>query len=478
MRKPRRTVKSTGSLRQGVRLRKMAYQVLWAVERGADADTVLEHFRSQLPDPRDRDLLTEIVQGVLRRQAYLDHVLHVIAGNSYYDLDPSARILLRVGLYQLLEMDRIPPYAAVHATVEVSRHISGVSTKLVNALLRRAVGLDGASVLPDRSQDLIRYLAIRYSFPQWVVRRWVEWWGAAKAEAVLEALQARPVLYIRRHLPVPDERFIELLRRERLIVEPVPGVPDCFRVLEGRPQRTPSFRKGYFTIQDAASQIVSLLAQVRPGETLLDACAAPGNKTTRFLQQMDYQGTVVTADVSPVRLRETLENLRRWLQRKRLLDSNFRVLPLVADMRTPPLRPGAFFDWGVVDAPCSNLGVAHRHPELKWRLRPEDIPALGQLQRGLLAGVAPYVRPGGSILYAVCTLEREETYDVVQAFLETHPDFSLVPLDGPEWPACVEPFVTDRYFFIAWPDRFPADGFFGVVLRRRVSGRRNAVTTG
>lgn len=469
MRKRRRAVKSVGSPRQGVRLRKMAYQVLWAVDRGADADTVLERFRSQLRDPRDRDLLTEIVQGVLRKQAYLDHVLHVIAGGSYYDLHPSARILLRVGLYQLLEMDRIPPYAAVHATVEVSRHISGVSTKLVNALLRKAVGLDGASILPDRSQDPIRYLAIRYSFPQWMVRRWVEWWGEAKTEAVLQALQTRPVLYIRRHLPVPDERFIELLRQERLIVEPVPGVPDCFRVLEGRPQRTPSFRKGYFAIQDATSQIVSLLVRVRPGETLLDACAAPGNKTTRFLQQMDYRGTVVAADVSPARLREALENLRRWLQRERLSDANLQVLPIVGDMRTPPLRPDVLFDWVVVDAPCSDLGVAHRHPELKWRLRPEDIQALGRLQRELLAGVAPYVRPGGSMLYAVCTLEREETYDVVQAFLETHPDFYLVPLDSPGWPACVEPFVTDRYFFVAWPDRFPADGFFGVVLRRRAS---------
>jgi 16S rRNA (cytosine967-C5)-methyltransferase len=467
MEKRRRTVKPTGSPRKGVRLRKMAYQVLWAVERGADADTVLERFRNQLRDPRDRDFLTELVQGTLRKQAYLDHVLHVLMGRSYPDLDPAARILLRVGLYQLLEMDRVPPYAAVHATVEVSRHISGVSTKLVNAVLRKAVGLDGASVLPDRSQDPIRYLALRYSFPQWMVRRWVQWWGEAKTEAVLQALQARPVLYIRRHLPVPDERFVELLRQERLIVEPVPDILDCFRVLEGRPQQTSSFRKGYFAIQDAASQIVSLLVRVRSGETLLDACAAPGNKTTRFLQQMDYRGTVVAADVSPLRLREALGNLRRWLQRERLSDSNLRVLPLVADMRTPPLRPGTTFDWVVVDAPCSNLGVAHRHPELKWRMRLEDIQALGRLQGELLAGVAPYVRPGGSLLYAVCTLEREETYDVVQAFLEAHPDFFLVPLDGSEWPACVRAFVEGRYFFVVWPDRFPADGFFGVVFRRR-----------
>ncbi|GBC83772.1 Ribosomal RNA small subunit methyltransferase B [bacterium HR11] len=469
MRKRRRTVKSVGSPRKGVRLRKMAYQVLWAVERGADADTVLENFRSQLWDPRDRDLLTEIVQGVLRKQAYLDHVLHALTGGSYYDLDPAARILLRIGLYQLLEMDRIPPYAAVHATVEVSRHISGVSTKLVNAVLRKAVGLNGRSLLPDRAQDPIRYLAVRYSFPQWMVRRWVEWWGEAKAEAVLQALQARPVLYIRRHLPVPDERFIELLRQERLIVEPVPGIPDCFRVVEGRPQRTPSFRKGYFAIQDATSQIVSLLVRVRPGETLLDACAAPGNKTTRFLQQMDYRGTVVVADVSPARLRETLENLRRWLQRERLSDANLRVLPIVGDMRTPPLRPDVLFDWVVVDAPCSNLGVAHRHPELKWRLRPEDIQALGRLQGALLAGVAPHVRPGGFLLYAVCTLEREETYDVVEAFLKTHPDFSPVPLRSLGGPACIEAFIEDRHFFVAWPDRFPADGFFGVVFRRRAS---------
>ncbi len=472
MKRPR-SPQLVSRIRKGVRLRKFAYQVLWAVDRGATADAVLEKFRAQLRERRDRDFLTEVVQGVLRQQARLDYIMHHIAGSSYYQIGRSARILIRVGLYQLFFMERVPAYAAVHATTEVSRHISGVSTRLVHAILRRAAELEHwETILPDRVENPIRYLAVRYSFPQWIVRRWVDWWGEEKTERILTALQQHPPVYIRRHMELPDDRFVQLLAEQGLTVERVASIPDCFRVVRGVPQRTAAFRRGYFAIQDAASQIVPLLTRVEPGQMVLDACAAPGNKTTRLIQDMQYTGTIVVADISIARMRETVTNLMRWLQKTRLQTETFRIWPVVTDMRMPALVPDRQFDCVLVDAPCSNLGVAHRHPEVKWRLTPEKIAQLGDLQVALLTGVASYVRPGGHLVYAVCTLEREETHDVIERFLHERPDFYRIRLDTRDWPVPIRQHVQDRYYWVVWPDVAPMDGFFGVVFRRkRIRGR-------
>ncbi len=445
----------------------MAYQVLWAVERGAFTDEVLESFRARLSDPRDRDFLTELVQGVLRWQGFLDFLIHRATGGAYYRIKPEVRILLRIGFYQLHFMERVPAYAAVSSTVEAARHLSGISTDVLNAILRRGAELVPSEELQVITGDFVRHLSVRYSMPQWMVRRWLERWGRDRTERILAACLRKPVLYLRRNpLGPPADRFVDGLAAEGVRVEPEPGQEDCYRVILGNPVRTDAFRKGYFLIQDATSQLIPRFTLARPGQALLDACAAPGNKTAGLLVQMAFRGRLIAFDLHPERLKETRANLLRFLQRTELSTKVLRLSLVTADARHPPLPQGAMFDSILVDAPCSNLGVIRRHPEVKWRVTIQEIKQLAQLQGQILDGVAAHVKIGGRLVYAVCTLEQEETFDVVRAFLERHPEFQLEPLDRGNFPIPTER-VIDGYFFVTHYDEVDADAFFAVVLRRR-----------
>lgn len=468
-RKSRRKISSRASKRKGALLRKMAYQILWAVERGAFADEILEVFRSRLRDPRDRDFLTEVVQGVIRWQGYLDFLIHCTTGGSYYRIKPEARLLLRIGFYQIHFMDKVPVYAAVSATVDAARRLSGVSTDVLNAILRKGSQLNPEEEIQKIAGDRVRYLSVRYSMPQWLVRRWIDRWGPERTERILKACLEKPYLYIRRNpLGPPPDQFPAILRDEGLRVEPVDGHPDCYRVILGNPVRTQAFKKGYFLIQDATSQWIPMLTKAQPGQQILDACAAPGNKTAGILSLMEFEGRIVAMDLSLQRIQLTRQNLQRFLQKSRLKTRKMHIDLIAGDATQPPLRPAQTFDNILVDAPCSNLGVIRRHPEVKWRVSLSEIQRLSRLQGEILDGVAPYVKVGGRLVYAVCTLEQEETFDVVRAFLERHPEFQLEPLDRGNFAIPTER-VTDGYFFLTLPDEVDADAFFAVVLRRRSS---------
>jgi 16S rRNA (cytosine967-C5)-methyltransferase len=427
--------------------RAVAHDVLVRVEtEDAFADVLLAH---RLADdglaPNDRALATELVYGTLVWQGRLDHFLRRLLHEPLERLDPPVRAALRLGLYQLRVLDRIPAYAAVDSSVRLAgRRASG----LVNAVLRRATREDEPA-LPD---DPVDRLATEWSHPRWLVERWVRELGASAAAALLEANTQTPQVAIR---PNRRRTTADALRSTLATagIETRPSdVVDGALVVETRAaslRGLPGWREGLFAFQGEASQLVAALVDVGPDARVLDACAAPGGKTIAIAERLGPGRSITAFD----RNRAGLGRLAREAERL-----GVSAVVAQADACRPPTeRP---FDAVLVDAPCSGLGTLRRHPEIKWRRRPEDIPRLAVLQQEIVAGVAPLVKPGGLLVYAVCTRTTEETTGVVETLLAAQPRFVVEPARGP----CVD---ADGFLRTA-PYRHGMDGFFAARLRARV----------
>ncbi len=437
--------------------RAVAHDVLLRVETtAAFADVLLARRLGALP-PADRGLATELVYGALAWQGRLDHHLGQLASRPVAQLDPPVRAALRLGLYQLLFLDRVPAYAAVDASVRLAgRRAAG----LVNAVLRRAAreGRDTV-VLPAATADPVARLAVEWSHPRWLVALLAEEVGMDELPALLAAHNRAGPITVRPHLGRTTRAALAgELAAAGLAVAPARWAPDALVVerAAARLRSAPAFRDGRVAFQGEASQLVSLLAGVAPGATVLDACAAPGGKTAHLAELAGPAGRVVALDLHPAGGRRVAAEATRL--------GLASVHTAVADARRPPVR--GWFDVVLVDAPCSGLGTLRRHPELRWRRRPEDLLRFAALQRELLAAVAPLVRPGGVLVYAVCTPARAETDDVVAAFLAAEPRFVLEPA-GPSLPAAAAPLVTPGGALRTWPHRHDLDAFFAVRLRAR-----------
>jgi 16S rRNA (cytosine967-C5)-methyltransferase len=416
-------------------------------------------------DPRDRALATEVVYGVLRRRAALDRFLAAISGRDPEGLDPAVLTALRIGLYQLLHLDRVPRAAAVDESVRLVRARPGRSAAaFVNGVLREACRRLDASPgwrppLPGRSDAPAAYLAARHSFPLFLVERWLVAHGFDECEALLATLNRRaPVVLRATRRSGGPAALAERLAAEGVAAAPSVLVPEALRVLDGVPQRTGAFRDGWFYIQDEAAQIVTgLLEPLTPGQALIDLCAAPGGKVLAAMDRAaEPPGLRVAADLSPGRLRLVRDNARRL----RLAG----LLLLGMDAIRPALRRR--FDRILVDAPCSGTGIIRRHPEIRWRRREADFAALAARQEAMLQAAADLAAPGGRIVYAVCSLEPEEGPDRIRALLGRSQ--GLRPLDARAiLPAGLADLVGPEGFFRSLPHRHDIDGFFAAVLERR-----------
>jgi len=418
----------------------------------AFADVLLAH-RLDALRLADRALATELVYGTLAWQRRLDHHLSQLVTGSTARLEPPVRVALRLGLYQLLFLDRIPAYAAVDASVRLARRCGRGAAGLVNAVLRRAAR-EGREVLalPDPSADPIERLSIEWSHPRWLVERLADEVGIDELPALLAAHDRRGPVAVRAHPPGSRDALAADLTERGVVATPSRWTPDGLVIARGagRLRALDEFTAGRLAFQGEASQLVARLVDVEPGARVLDACAAPGGKTT-YLAALGAR--VSALDVHAAGARRIVS------EAKRLGLATIRAA--AADARRPPVR-GAF-DAVLVDAPCSGLGTLRRHPELRWRRRPEDLARLAALQGALLAAVAPLVRSGGLLVYAVCSPMRAESDDVVGAFLAAHDRFVLDPI-GALAPADL---VTRDGALRTWPHRHDLDAFFAVRLRAR-----------
>jgi len=376
-----------------------------------------ELLRARL-SPADRGLCHELVCGVVRWQAALDWL--IARKTDGRPQKPALQNLLRLGLYQLFWLDRIPPHAAVHETVEQARHAGfGPQTGFLNALLR---GYDRER---DATKKLLAELkisqpALGYSHPAWLVERWQKNFSAENTVRLLEWNNTPPKTFARVNTLKTDAgKLVERWREENVEYDFVrrDWLEENFAFeLKSHPPLAalPSFRDGWFYVQDPSTLLAVAVLDPQSGETILDLCAAPGGKTTLIAQRMNNTGCVVATDTSAERLKLVQENSARLGVTCVKIDLSSTLAP----------RPSAF-DKVLVDAPCSNTGVLRRRVDLRWRIRAEEVTRLAATQLELLRRAALLLKPGGTLVYSTCSLEPEENTAVVKHFLAEHPGFML-----------------------------------------------------
>ena len=421
--------------------RRLAFQVLMQLDdRSATlADRLVTPDLQDLPQ-RDRAFVHELVLGVLRQRGALDHALQPLVDRPLTRLDLPTLTALRLGAYQILRL-RVPGRAAVSESVDLARE-QGWGAGLVNAVLRR-LARDGAPAAPDPRADPLGWLTSVGSLPGWLAARWLSRMGSEPALARAQAFLEVPPTTFRVNPRVQDA----LARCAAAGLQPRPlAVPGAWQATAGRAADLSA--EGTIYLQDQGSQMVAHLATA-PGR-VLDACAAPGGKSTLMADLEGPETLVVSAEASLKRVRTLKELVGRWGS------TNVRVL--AGDAERPPF--GETFDAVLLDAPCSGLGTLGRHPDIRWRLTAADIDRQAERQRRLLLSLAPFVKRGGKLVYAVCSAEPEEGELAVQALNEARPDFRPEPL--PSWAA---PFA-DGFAARTAPERDRGDAFFAVVLRR------------
>ena len=426
-----------------------------ASEPTTPADELQSSSMAQLTS-RDRALAQEIVYGVLRFQRRLDYILDHHTRRPVNGLDPVVRIVLRIGLYQIKHLERVPDNAAVDESVRMMRQSSEAPVSFVNAVLRSICRRPRHPPLPDRSNPL-RYLTMTASLPDWIARRWLERLGEAAAFERAEWFLERPRTYVSYLGPRALEDVQEELTEDGVDSEPVPGVPGCLGLATGSSAalaQTRLFESSELYIQDAGSQLIAQLVRPAAEQTILDACAAPGGKS-RSIALRSEGAFLVASDRSFRRTRLVTE-----VGKLAKPDAHL----VVADARRPPFT--AAFDWILFDAPCSSLGTLARNPDIKWRLDEPDLVRLTALQRHGLKALAKQLRPGGTMVYATCSTEREENEDVVEWVLRKRGDLELIPASPLLGKDALRYVSTDGLIRVL-PERDGFDGYFAAILRRR-----------
>ena len=454
MTKPRS--KSGAPHRLGSRAREVAVRALERVEAAASfADIALDHELASRPlSPRDAALAMELVYGTLRWQRYLDWILAPHSRRRLETLDARVRVILRMTAYQIALLDRVPTFAAVNDAVTLAPRTPGVKP-FVNAVLRSFARRAPREREPAAPRDPLEALATRCSFPTWLAARWVARFGREEAEALMRASNERPPLTLRANAlrTTRDALAERLAAEEGLAVRPTRHAPEGLVVGPGgAPASWRAFGDGSFAVQDEASMLVGRLLAPEPGATVADVCAAPGTKTTHIAELMADRGRVLAFDREPERLARVREAAARL--GITVVDARDGAVDVLA----PGFRDAC--DAVLVDAPCSNLGVIRRNPEVKWRRQPSDLGPASRQQCEILAAAATMVKPGGRLVYATCSLEPEENEAVVSAFLRARPEFAIdapdkfvLPLDPDGWLRCR-------------PDRHGTDGFAAVRFHR------------
>ncbi|WP_099798291.1 16S rRNA (cytosine(967)-C(5))-methyltransferase [Parathermosynechococcus lividus] len=439
--------------------RHLAFNALDAIAKGAYADVALDRVLHTCDlQASDRALVTELVYGTVRRQRTLDTL---IAGFCRQAPPLRLQLILRLGLYQLRYLDHIPAHAAVDTSVRLAKVVGlGGLAALVNGVLRRYLRAEGDPLtsmiagLPHVSQ-----LGCYYSFPDELIEGWLDLVGLEECQALCDWFNRPPRLDLRLN-PLRGDRqhLIQLFAEAGYDLRAIPTLPQGLTLNHcGAPMATlPYFEAGYWSVQDRAAQWVAHLLDPQPGEVVIDACAAPGGKTTHIAELMRNQGRVIACDRTPSRLRRLRQN------RDRLGLSCIEIHTV--DSATAPDFRGVG-DRVLLDVPCSGTGTLHRHADARWHPLGKRLASLVPLQAQLLSNVCQWVKPNGVLVYATCSLEPAENEAQIQHFLRLHPQWRIDPP-----PAPLEQWADPQGWITVWPQRQDMDGFFMVRLRRDNQG--------
>lgn len=418
-------------------------------------------------DRREKALATELVYGTLRHLLTIDYILGRLLSRPFAGLKTSVKNVLRLALYQLLYLPEIPARAVCHSAVEQIKQskFSGLAS-LVNGVLRSYLRNPDQIQFPDPDTEPAESLSLQYSHPQWLVKRWLAFFGKEVTLRILQAGNETPpyVWRINRRLTETTQVMAELAE---LGVESHPGLflqeALCVKNLAEPLETLSLFQSGRIFIQDESAMLVAHLVHPKPGELILDLCAAPGGKSTHLAELMDDRGEIVSVDNHPHKIKLICDNANRL---------NLTIIqPVLGDARSFSLTEGRLADAVLVDAPCSGSGVLRRRVDARYRRRPEDIRELAAIQREILDRAADLVKPGGRLVYSTCTLEPEENQEQLDSFLGRHPEFEAVDFRD-FLPETVIRYALnpDSKWLTILPQPGGGDGFFMGRLRKKKAG--------
>ena len=433
-------------------------------QKGGTLDDILDEVLSRhaFLSKKDRALLQAIVYGVLRWRARLDWIVAYFSATRLNRIDPKVMNILRLGLFQIIYLDRIPVSAAVNTSVEMAKSVTKpYVVGFVNGLLRNAATKYQQVSYPDAYQDPLLALAVQKSFPDWIVKRWLNRFGFENTGLLCDAVNTIPPITIRCNTLKTDRKT--LLKRVEKDVEQAENTtysPDGIFLFN--PKRSigkmKAFENGMFQVQDEAAQLVTLLLQPQPGDTVLDACAGLGGKTGHLAQMMGNRGMLIAMDYNEKKLSRLMTEMYR-------LEISM-VKTRIHDLNVPPdYESMGKFDRILLDAPCSGLGVLRRNPDGKWHTKEQDLIRQSRRQALFLNNLAHLIKPNGILVYCVCSMEPEENESVIIDFLNTHPNFAIEN-NRTKLPVKARSLLTDNGYLKTFPHFHNMDGFFAVRMKR------------
>ena len=430
-------------------VRDAALTILLTIDKSQAYSNLLLHqtIEKYKIEAKDRALLTELTYGTLQHKLTLDYYLEPFIKGK---VDIWVRWLLRMSLYQMHYLSKIPAHAAVNEAVEIAkrRGHKGIAS-LVNGVLR-SILREGVRSL-DEIEDEVERLAVATSHPQWLVERWVESYGFDQTREMLEENNIPPAQTVRVNVTKASvEQVLTTLEREGVKAVRSEHVPECIYLLSGQAARTGAFRNGLITIQDESSMLPATVLNPQPGMKVLDMCAAPGGKTTHMAEKMNNEGSILATDLHPKKLDLIEENTAR------LGLTIVQTAPIDGRQATEYLK-AEDYDAILVDAPCSGLGVMRRKPDIKYTKREEDLQSLQTIQLNILKNAVQLLKVGGKLVYSTCTVDKEENEGTVKAFLANHPEMEAVALEN--LPAQLMTKQQDGMLQV-FPQDIGSDGFF------------------
>ncbi len=442
-------------------VREAALELLETIEKNQSYSNLLLNntIKKNEISQRDIGLLTELTYGTLQRRMTLDFYLEpFLKGNR--KIESWVRQLLRLTLYQMVYLDKVPDRAAIFEAVEIAkrRGHKGISG-MVNGVLRN-VQRQGLPSL-EQIENPVERISIETSHPVWLVRRWAEQLGLEEAKKMCEINLTAPLQTARiNEVKASREECIALLEEEGFEVEASPFIPVAVKCLRGNLANSKAFKEGLITIQDESSMLVAYALGGSQDETVLDACAAPGGKSTHIAEKLQNTGQVISLDLHEHKVKLINDNANR------LGLSNIKT-NVLDSRKVQEHYEKESFDRILVDAPCSGLGVMRRKPDMKYTKKEEDLYHLQKVQRNLLSAVSPLLKKGGILVYSTCTVDKEENQHVVQSFLNENADFEGDLSVKERMPKPIAPFVNGFELQIL-PQDIGSDGFYIACLRKKV----------
>ena len=434
-------------------------------------DKSLESYSEEISSlsKNDRSLCNALIFGVLRQRESIDWIIRAFSNTSFEKIDIKPLYLLRIALFQIMYMDRIPVFAAINTTINIAKKLSGKKTSgYMNAVLRNSADNFSKVTLPDAKDNAPKFISVKFSMPLWLSKKWTQAYGFESTCSLCKQINTIPQITLRTNTLKVDRE--SLARRLSLVAKNIQLTDYANQGISFSSPSLPihefeTFKLGLFQIQDEAAQIITQLLSPKPGEKILDACAGLGGKTGHIAQLMENKGIIIAVDVENKKL-ESLQSDSKRLGIDIIQTKSLNLL------KTSIKDFDFYFDRVLIDAPCTGLGVMRRNPDTKWNRSKNDIERLAAKQKKMLNAAANLVKPGGILVYAVCSCEREENEEVIHRFLDKRKDFSIDKDFKSDnyyslMTRLISPLINREGFLKTYPEANNMDGFFAARLKRK-----------